>query len=351
MIVKHQLEPGQSTWKQSDAISNKVWRAIHKLLWSTRLVAGCADNGIWYSDDGGEHWIQSNITTGSIETFSSNVFTSSTDDTYRIFAGYEGGILYSDDNGEHWTQSSVTNRCNSIITLSNPQRVVASTPNGSLGQVIYSDDKGITWESAIFSGGGNPPIIMLLCARDAGNLLAVPTSAGRILYGDGEYFNRSNMAATQLGNFTEDIIYHAPSGCYIVTGGQNATSGLFCVAYNGRVTGPVSNSLSTQFMAIWSMPDTDSNTFIAMKSDKSIYKITKSDSGNTYTCILFNRQVPAFPRAGIAITVNNNTRFVICTEAGIYYADPEEEVKETSFITKAGVQELVTQAKAYIDSL
>lgn len=350
MIIKHPLEPGQSTWKQSDAISNKAWLAIHKLSWSTRLVAGCTDNGIWYSDDGGQHWIQSNITTGSIETFSSNVFTSSGNTTRRIFAGYSGGILYSDDNGEHWTQSSVTNQCNSIVTLSDPQRVVASTPNGSLGQVIYSDDKGINWESAGFSGGGLTPIIMLLCARNTGNLLAVPTSPGSIFHGDGSYFSKGGYA-TQLGNFPEDIIYHAPSGCYIVTGGQNATSGLFCVAYNGRVTGSVSNSLSTQFMAIWNMPDTDSNTFIAMKSDKSIYKITKSGSGNTYTCILFNRQVPAYPRAGIAITVNNNTRFVICTDTGIYYADPEEEVKETSFITKAGVQELVTQAKAYIDSL
>jgi hypothetical protein len=355
MIIERHLEPGQSTWKQSNAISNKAWRAIHKLLWSTRLVASCTDNGIWYSDDGGEHWTQSDVTTGTIVTFSSTAYSAGGPTVLRVFAGYSGGILYSDDDGETWTQSSITDNCNSIITWhSSAQRVVASTP-GSVGNIIYSNDNGSTWAPATLAGDTIPAIKLLATKNNEGTILAIPqqnsSSTARILHGNGMSFNKGSMPSQTLGNYPSDIIYHKPSGCYIVTGGQGTMDGLLCVTTTGIVERSVSSSLKTSFTAIWNMPDINSNTFIAVKSNNSIYKITKADSGSTYTYELFGQQVPAYPYAGIAITVNNNTRFVVCTNAGIYYADPEDVIKETSFVDRAGIQELVTQAKAYIDNL
>lgn len=83
------------TWSIQSTFS---WACIINI--NGRLIAGSNnDTGLWYSDDDGEYWINSDKMTGNWLTLQ--------EINGRVCAGSDGGILYTDDAGEHWNKTNI----------------------------------------------------------------------------------------------------------------------------------------------------------------------------------------------------------------------------------------------------
>ena len=129
------------TWTQSNKTDGS-W-SVFCVTPTGRLIAGSSNGyGIWYSDDNGVNWTQSNKTNGS---FLSLCVTS----TGRIVAGNgSSGIYYSDNNGVNWMQSSKTTGICGDICITNTGRILllARNNNQTYNSIWYSDDNGVNWE-------------------------------------------------------------------------------------------------------------------------------------------------------------------------------------------------------------
>ena len=89
MILKKITAAGIN-WAQSNK-TNRYWRSLC-VTPTGRIIAGSSAAGIWYSDDNGINWTQSNMTDNNIDWCSLCVTP-----TGRIIAGsMKAGIWYSD---------------------------------------------------------------------------------------------------------------------------------------------------------------------------------------------------------------------------------------------------------------
>lgn len=137
------------SWTRLDNDSDKFYFSeIHRTV-TGRLIVGNANKwGIWYSDDNGETWVQSNKTNNHW----SGLCTTKTGKI--IVANTENDIwLYSDNDGATWSQidsNNVTSGQVAHTCVTSNGRIVAICNNfsSSVFSVWYSDDNGVNWAQA-----------------------------------------------------------------------------------------------------------------------------------------------------------------------------------------------------------
>ena len=127
----------------ADTGGSMGWRAL--CVTSTgRIIAGGAAvtatfKGIWYSDDNGVNWIQSNKTDADWSSFCvtpTGRIIAGSKNTMIIDNNYDGGgIWYSDDNGINWIQSNKTDDWWYSFCITSTGRIIASRSD----DIWYSD--------------------------------------------------------------------------------------------------------------------------------------------------------------------------------------------------------------------
>ena len=124
-------------------------QALH-VMESGRIVLGTEDDGVYYSDDTGNTWVES-LGDSTIE---SNGITSFCElESGRLLASLSfGGIeAYSDDEGETWTQFNIDNGEVHFFERTT-EGVVYAFGQIDDPEIWYSDDDGENWESVNMPG-------------------------------------------------------------------------------------------------------------------------------------------------------------------------------------------------------
>ena len=294
-------------WFSSDKTDGGI-REFYTLP-SGRIIAAIVNQGIWYSDDDGKTWTQSNKTDA---TFDSLCIT----DTNRVLAGCSDTLWYSDDNGETWTQlTSLPATCyvmcktstgriiggfsytigigysddngetwTTLNSITATGRIIACTQGsgGSNYHIIYSDDDGETWAASNITGDGWTG----MCVTPTGRIIVCSSSG--IWYSDDNGVNWVNAVSNT---------YYWRGLCVTTTGRV-----IVCCGYQGR--------------GIW-YSDDNGITWIRVRRGEyhSVYAIP-------------------------------NNKVVIGEDAtGILYS---EDTYANRLMTKADVQALIDECKAYV---
>ena len=123
---------------------------------STVITGSNFDEGLFYSEDKGKTWKESNIKSGK---FYSLVTTG---DTVIAGGNSYNGIYYSEDYGKTWNQSNI-NIGNTKTLIVNDNIVIANVDD----TFFYSEDKGKTWHySRIIKYDENEDNTILNSLRD-----------------------------------------------------------------------------------------------------------------------------------------------------------------------------------------
>lgn len=148
-----------SIWTRKDPVNYFVGSCYADGLW---LIAGGNSNGLWYSEDNGETWSQTNINTGSFSSIynSAGVWCAASD---------EGeGLFYSTD-GKTWQKSNVID--GSFFTITNNGNIwVCSDYQNNQGiwySYTWEYDK---WQHITWAGGTDEEIVEMVAAADRGEI-------------------------------------------------------------------------------------------------------------------------------------------------------------------------------------
>ena len=167
------------TWNQSLDINNNPFTLrFFSIYMVVNKAIGSTDNtdGIWYSNDYGEHWYQSSNTTDMF-----NCLFMASDGIHAIAgSNNETGVWYSNDSGQNWTRSTMPvapDFYGAVFMVNN--NAIAISRSG--GNPFYSNDFGVTWNtSTIISGQvGSFPVIYMV-----GNNAIVGSDSGLVFSKD-----------------------------------------------------------------------------------------------------------------------------------------------------------------------
>jgi photosystem II stability/assembly factor-like uncharacterized protein len=106
------------------------------------LYVGPSNGGILRSDDGGDHWIWSDLTLALVSSFAIDFVTPNT-----VYAASTRGVLKSSDGGLDWTARNAgpySDVRDVAVDFENPSIVYAGTVGGG---VFKSTDAGETWNA------------------------------------------------------------------------------------------------------------------------------------------------------------------------------------------------------------
>ena len=124
-------------------MGHKSWNSLC-VTPTGRIIASSYSSGaagIWYSDDNGINWKQSNNVIGY---WNSLCVTP----TGRIFASSVSpsaeGIWYSDDDGMNWTRSNTTDGYWNSLCVTPTRRIIASSYNPNAAGIWYSDPEYVS---------------------------------------------------------------------------------------------------------------------------------------------------------------------------------------------------------------
>ena len=135
---------------------------------SSTLIAGSySDKGLYYSEDNGKNWSQSNVQSGyfrCIGVSSGVVIAGSNSDK---------GLYYSEDNGKNWSQSNVQSGDFLCIGVSSGV-VIAGSYSGK--GLYYSEDNGKNWSQSNVQSGN------FWCIGVSSGVVIAGSGSGKGLY-------------------------------------------------------------------------------------------------------------------------------------------------------------------------
>ncbi|MFO8030890.1 MAG: hypothetical protein R6U28_13625 [Cyclonatronaceae bacterium] len=132
-------EAQSGSWTHTDGPYGGSVRALH-LSGDGLMLAGTLGQGILFSNDGGQSWLQSNLENVSVYDFAHG-----SGRTY--FAATQNGVYRSDNNGRSWQRTSggmEETRVQSVL-VHEEGLVFAAT---LVGGIYVSDDNGSSWQEA-----------------------------------------------------------------------------------------------------------------------------------------------------------------------------------------------------------
>ena len=303
----------------------------HCILPTGRILIS-SSSGVWYSDDNGVNWTQSNKTDG-------NWYALCVTPTGRIIAGSGSGsgIWYSDDNGVHWTQSNKTDRSWFVLCVTSTGRIIAGGYNRGIG-IWYSDDNGETWVQSNKTDGN----WYALCVTPTGRIIAGSGSGIGIWYSDDNGVNWTQLDA--FGNkYCNSICVDNTGNIFVALDG------------NGGVKYSSDNGATWSSIFSWynwyNLCCTSNNTiFVRSNNNVGIWKVNLSEvpSNNHLTGATLNWNSNDVKYLGIF----NEDRLCAIDTTFMYYSDPLIETEYASkYLDQNGAQELITQFQAYCNSL
>lgn len=126
-------------WNHADGpYGGSVW-ALH-IADNGTMLAGTLGQGVYFSTDGGQNWLLSNLDNVSVYDFARG-----SGDTY--FAATQNGVYRSDNNGRSWRRTSqgMDETRVQAVTVHESGRVFAAT---LVGGIYKSDNNGSSWTQA-----------------------------------------------------------------------------------------------------------------------------------------------------------------------------------------------------------
>lgn len=309
-------------WTQSSK-TNGTWNDL--CVTSTgRIIAVSSStiNCIWGSDDNGETW---HVLNNLSDNWGALCITS----TGRIIAGNcDGkGLWYSDDNGGTWTQSNKTDKSWKALCVTPTGRIIAGSGN-NLG-VWYSDDNGLNWTQSEKTNG----YVTTLGVTSTGILFAGSDSQKTFAQSTNNGINWSVVSgSSSITSYMIDSIYIKDDVVYVSTGG-----GLFKNNADYTTWSKIYNSSCRGVIII-------DNIIIAVLGSKIKYS---KDNGANWI-----KPTPEI-NGGYAFCVTPTGRLIVGGYSnGIWYSDTTESKNaREKYLDQKGAQEIVTQFKAYCDSL
>ena len=222
-------EDNGKTWNQSNITSGGFWSltTINSII----IAGSCSDNGLYYSEDKGKTWNQSNINTGDfncLTVINNTVIASSTTvyDSFKLTRrGSNKGLYYSEDNGKTWIQSNINfGEFCCLTTIGST--VIAGSKSGN--GLFYSEDKGKTWNRSNIIFG------IFKCLTVIGNTIIA--GSGEIS-GEGLYYSEDNGKTWKESNITTGVFYCLTViGDTVIAGSysRNLGKGLYYSEDNGK---------------------------------------------------------------------------------------------------------------------
>ncbi len=128
-----------NNWNQMDGPhGGSVW-ALH-LADNGAMLAGTLGQGVFFSTDSGQNWLQSNLDNVSVYDFARG-----TGGTY--FAATQNGVYRTDNNGRSWRRTSqgMDETRVQAVMVHESGRVFAAT---LVGGIYISDNNGSSWSQA-----------------------------------------------------------------------------------------------------------------------------------------------------------------------------------------------------------
>ena len=179
-------EDNGKTWNQSN-INTGCFNCLTTIN-DIVIVGSNSDNGLLYSEDNGKTWNQSNITSGDFECLTVIGNTA-------IAGGYSyNGLFYSEDNGKTWNQSNInTDDFVCLITIGNTIIAGSWSSNG----LYYSEDNGHTWNQSNITSGN------FCCLTVVGSTLIANSS------NNGLYYSEDNGHTWKKENETNNLTIYS----------------------------------------------------------------------------------------------------------------------------------------------
>jgi hypothetical protein len=241
-----QIEDCMCQWVQGDGIYGGGYYVKSLAANETYTLVGTYYNGIFWTTNNGQNWIQSSLNNEEVRSLAVNGSS--------IFAGTgSSGVYLSTNNGHDWTQTSLNNRTVYSIAISG-SNIFAGT--SSLG-VYYSSNNGQNWtqtslnNKSVFSfavngsdiyAGANDGVYLTTnngqnwTQIGSNNIILSLTMSGNYLFagtsGNGIYYT-SNNGQSWTNTLSGHIQVLAVSGSYIYASRLDFSSGVYYSIDNG----------------------------------------------------------------------------------------------------------------------
>lgn len=327
------------TSKFFKSIGSRPNCAAIKQLSSGRLVACYRFDGIYISDDEGKTWIK--VSNNGATRF---LVTS----TGRILAISSTKVYYSDNDGETWTSKDLpfptVYAWNGVCCITANGKIIIAGDSYNIFAV--SNDNGATFDTILFTSGAN----------SAGAVLGTPralfvTSTGRILMSpytdndDGIWYSDDEGETWRESNYHS--LYGGMSVCpYAII--ETSTGRLISYINNSKVSYSDNDGATWAFLDIRLTNNTRdiltayTGRVLTLDSSNIVYS---DDNGNTWVHTL-----NSVPSDAAFKLVTRTGRLIVSNSQGIFYSDPIKYEHE-KYLDQNGAQEIVTQFKAYCNSL
>lgn len=169
------------------------WRAL-----AGRSVAVSQDGEVWVSSDGGQTWVQRNVTIGGSPVYNSwyRAAASGDGNTIAVAGRYNSGLYISRDRGLTWTQAPAPVGDYTAVAMSNDGQVIGATiTNGTTaattGSVQLSRNGGASFNAVTMPG-----------TDTNWRAIAMAADADLLVVAAGTYGTTSGRLYTSLGDRT-----------------------------------------------------------------------------------------------------------------------------------------------------
>lgn len=325
-MIKHKIVG--KYWTQTTETDNS-WNALIETDAGVIIAASADDRGLWYSEDNGITWVQSNITTGSFN-YLCQLYNN------RIFAYKNSSNKYcSDDNGKTWHAIALTELA---VKISNG---LLFTRGGR-----YSNDNGDTQYYPY--GGSTSSQGCDLFRLEDGRILQ---QLGKWSANEGVNFDRgfSPVKVIINANCNNNTTFTTTVKKYMQSPFTHKVIALTSAAIMSSdptdlyTWQKLYNIIGNDYLSDVCIPN--ENALLISTASKILYS---TNNGYTWTV----SEAPA--KAWTSLCVTRSGRVLACCDTGIYYSDPvniQASIYSSLPVTGAQAKEYVRQFKAYVQSL
>ena len=247
-------EDNGKTWNQSN-INTGCFNCLTTIN-DIVIVGSNSDNGLLYSEDNGKTWNQSNITSGDFECLTV------IGNTAIAGSWSDKGLYYSEDNGKTWNQSNITSGDSKCLTVIGSTVIAGSWDDRGL---LYSEDNGKTWNQS------NIITSYFHCLTIISSTVIAGSDSRK-----GLYYSEDNGHTWQLSNITSGYFYCLAVIGSTVIAGSSYDEGLYYSEDNGK-TWKQSNITSGNFLCLTVIGST---VIAGSLSDRGLYY--SEDNGHTW---------------------------------------------------------------------
>ena len=204
-------EDNGKTWNQSNVDTGDFYCFI--VINDTIITGSGSYKGLLYSEDNGKTWNQSNITTGDFKCLTVIDSTVIASESYR-------GLYYSEDNGKTWKESNITAGDFECLTVIDNIVIAGSSDYEGL---IYSEDNGKTWNQSNITSD---------------NFFCLTVIGSTVIAGSGSYdgllYSKDKGKTWNQSNITSGCFYCLTVIGNTVISGSRSYKGLFYSEDNGK---------------------------------------------------------------------------------------------------------------------